>query len=283
MTAPIYRKLSEMRALNTGWRRAGETIAVVPTMGALHAGHLSLVQAAKAACDRVVVWIFVNPKQFNNPEDLRTYPRTEQDDAVKLTPYGVDAIYVPDVDQVYPDGFSTMVSVSELTDVLCGASRPGHFDGVATVVSKIFLQTGADQAFFGEKDFQQLQVVRRLVRDLDIPISVTACPTVREASGLAMSSRNLRLSEQGLVNAAKLYPILQDIAVELAQDARFAPLAERARLRLAEAGFGQIDYLDLRAEDDLSALDHPSRAARLFAAVHLEGVRLIDNVPVPAV
>ena len=283
MTAPIYRKLSDMRALNAGWRRAGETIAVVPTMGALHAGHLSLVQAAKAACDRVVVWIFVNPKQFNNPDDLRTYPRTEHDDAVKLAPYGVDAIYVPDVDQVYPEGFSTMVSVSGLTDVLCGASRPGHFDGVATVVSKIFLQTGADQAFFGEKDFQQLQVVRRLVRDLDIPITVTACPTVREASGLAMSSRNLRLSEQGLANAAKLYPILQDIAVELAQDTRFAPLAERARLRLAEAGFGQIDYLDLRAEDDLGALDHPNRAARLFAAAHLEGVRLIDNIPVPAV
>ncbi|MCA0872534.1 pantoate--beta-alanine ligase [Seohaeicola saemankumensis] len=283
MTAPIYRKLADMRALNAGWRRAGETIAVVPTMGALHAGHLSLVQAAKAACDRVVVWIFVNPKQFNNPDDLRTYPRTEHDDAVKLAPYGVDAIYVPDVDQVYPDGFSTTVSVSGLTDVLCGASRPGHFDGVATVVSKIFLQTGADQAFFGEKDFQQLQVVRRLVRDLDIPITVTACPTVREVSGLAMSSRNLRLSEQGLVNAAKLYPILQDIAVELAQDTRFAPLAERARLRLAEAGFGQIDYLDLRAEDDLGALDHPSRAARLFAAAHLEGVRLIDNIPVPAV
>jgi len=225
----------------------------------------------------------VNPKQFNNPDDLRTYPRTEHDDAVKLAPYGVDAIYVPDVDQVYPEGFSTMVSVSGLTDVLCGASRPGHFDGVATVVSKIFLQTGADQAFFGEKDFQQLQVVRRLVRDLDIPITVTACPTVREASGLAMSSRNLRLSEQGLANAAKLYPILQDIAVELAQDTRFAPLAERARLRLAEAGFGQIDYLDLRAEDDLGALDHPNRAARLFAAAHLEGVRLIDNIPVPAV
>lgn len=283
MTAQIYRKLSEMRALNAGWRKAGETVAVVPTMGALHAGHLSLVKAAKAACDRVVVWIFVNPKQFNNPDDLKTYPRTEHDDATKLAPFGVDAIYVPDVDQVYPDGFSTMVSVSGLTDVLCGASRPGHFDGVATVVSKIFLQTGADQAFFGEKDFQQLQVVRRLVRDLDVPIDVIACPTVREPSGLAMSSRNLRLSEQGLVNAAKLYPILQDIAVELAQDTRFAPLAERARLRLAEAGFGQIDYLDLRAEDDLSALDHPSRPARLFAAAHLEGVRLIDNIPVPAV
>lgn len=283
MTAPIIRKLDEMRALNARWRAAGERIGVVPTMGALHAGHLSLVEAAKAECDRVIVWIFVNPKQFNTPEDLETYPRTEVEDAQKLSPYAVDAVYVPDVDQVYPDGFATNVTVAGITDVLCGAHRAGHFDGVATVVSKIFLQTGADRAYFGEKDFQQLQVVRRMARDLDIPIEVVACPTVREASGLALSSRNQRLSEAGLVQAAQLYPVLRDVAAELADGNRFPPLADRARARLAEAGFDEVEYFELRSEDGLQALDHPDRPARIFAAAWIEGVRLIDNLAVSAV
>lgn len=280
MTAPIIRKLSGIRALTAGWKAAGESIGVVPTMGALHAGHMSLVETAKAQCDRVIVWIFVNPKQFNNPEDLANYPRTEHEDAAKLTPYSVDAVYVPDVDQVYPEGFATNVSVTGLTDVLCGAHRPGHFDGVATVVSKIFLQTGADRAYFGEKDFQQLQVVRRMAGDLDIPITVVPCPTVRETTGLALSSRNLRLSPEGLVKAAQLYPILRDVAEELAQGSRFHPLEERARARLAEAGFGEVEYFELRSEEGLQALDHADRPARLFAAAWMDGVRLIDNVAV---
>jgi len=283
MRAPIVRRLAEMRALTARWRAAGESIGVVPTMGALHPGHLSLVEAAKAECDRVVVWIFVNPKQFNNAQDLENYPRTEVADAATLAPYAVDAVYAPDLDQVYPEGFATTVSVAGLTDVLCGAHRPGHFDGVATVVSKIFLQTGADRAYFGEKDFQQLQVVRRMARDLDIPIEVVACPTVREDSGLAMSSRNLRLSPEGRQQAARLYPVLRDVAAELAEGNRFPPLAERARARLAEAGFDEVEYFDLRREDGLQALDHPDRPARLFAAAWIEGVRLIDNMAVSAV
>ncbi|MGD9862116.1 MAG: pantoate--beta-alanine ligase [Pseudodonghicola sp.] len=280
MTAPIIRKLAEIRALTAGWKAAGESIGVVPTMGALHAGHMSLVETAKAQCDRVIVWIFVNPKQFNNPEDLANYPRTEHEDAAKLAPYGVDAVYAPDVDQVYPEGFATGVSVSGLTDVLCGAHRPGHFDGVATVVSKIFLQTGADRAYFGEKDFQQLLVVRRMARDLDIPIEVVACPTVREASGLALSSRNLRLTPEGLEKAARLYPVLRDVAEELAQGSRFHPLEARARARLAEAGFGEVEYFELRSTAGLAALDHADCPARLFAAAWMDGVRLIDNVAV---
>lgn len=283
MTAPILRRLAEIRALTAQWRKDGARVGVVPTMGALHRGHLSLVEAAKAECDRVIVWIFVNPKQFNNPEDLETYPRTERDDAEKLAPYSVDAVYVPDVDQVYPDGFATTVSVAGLTDVLCGAHRPGHFDGVATVVSKIFLQTGADRAYFGEKDYQQLQVVRRMARDLDIPIEVVACPTVREASGLALSSRNLRLSAQGLVQAAELNRAMRDVIAELAEGNRFPPLADRARARLAEAGFDEVEYFELRSAEALQALDHPDRPARLFAAAWIEGVRLIDNMAVPAV
>lgn len=283
MSAPILRHLCDLRNRHAAWVRAGETIAVVPTMGALHAGHLSLVRAARAECDRVIVTIFVNPKQFNNPEDLASYPRTEHEDAVKLAPFGVDVIYVPDGDQIYPDGFATTVTVAGLTDVLCGTNRPGHFDGVATVVAKIFLQTGASHAFFGQKDFQQLQIVKRLARDLDIPISVTGCETVREPSGLAMSSRNLRLSAEGLGRAARLYPIMQDVAAGLAEGtAGFAALARQAHTRLEDAGFSEVDYFDLRCEDRLEMLDRPTRPARLLAAVWIEGVRLIDNIPVPA-
>jgi len=171
MIAPIERTLTGLRAQTAQWRKAGETIGVVPTMGALHQGHLSLARAARESCDRVIVTIFVNPKQFNNPEDLKNYPRTEDDDARKLESIGVDLIYVPDGALMYPDGFATNVSVGGLTDMLCGAHRPGHFDGVATVVSKLFMQTSADKAFFGEKDYQQLQIVRRMAADLDIPIA----------------------------------------------------------------------------------------------------------------
>lgn len=281
MSVRVIRTLAEMRDCTATWRAEGARIGVVPTMGALHAGHLSLVAAAKAACDRVIVWIFVNPKQFNNPEDLKTYPRTEDDDLAQLGACQVDVVYMPSPDQVYPDGFATAVTVAGLTDVLCGAARPGHFEGVATVVSKIFLQTGADMAFFGEKDFQQLQVVRRLARDLDIPIEVIGCPTVREASGLALSSRNLRLSPDGRDRAGALSLVMRDVAQALAAGEDFAPLAAAARARLTKAGFTEIDYFDLRDESRLQSLDRAGGRARLFAAAWIEGVRLIDNIPVP--
>ena len=280
MTAPIIRQLAKLRAKHSDWIRAGERVAVVPTMGALHAGHLSLVEAAKAACDRVIVTIFVNPKQFNNPEDLANYPRTEHDDAIKLAPYNVDVIYVPDPDQIYPDGFASNVSVTGVADQMEGASRPGHFDGVATVVAKLFLQTGAHQAFFGEKDYQQLLVVRRMARDLDIPIEVVGCPTVREASGLAMSSRNMRLSTGGLVKAGALHPILTRLAADLAAGGGFAPLGKAAEAEILAAGFDELEYLSLCSAEDLSALETADRPARLFVAAWIEGVRLIDNIAV---
>ncbi|WP_170439056.1 pantoate--beta-alanine ligase [Ruegeria arenilitoris] len=281
MTAPILRTLPDLRAMTQAWRRAGQTIGVVPTMGALHQGHLSLAQAARADCDRVIVTIFVNPKQFNNPEDLAKYPRTEQDDAAKLAPLGVDAIYVPDPDQIYPDGFATTVSVAGLTDVMEGEFRPGHFDGVATVVAKLFLQTQADRAYFGEKDYQQLMVVQRMARDLDIPIEVIGCPTVREPSGLAMSSRNLRLSDQGLATGARMHAVMQDMARQLAQGAAFADLVGPARDTLLAAGFSEVEYFDLRCTETLAPLTAATRPARLFATAWLEGVRLIDNIDVP--
>ncbi|WP_300069059.1 pantoate--beta-alanine ligase [uncultured Ruegeria sp.] len=280
MTAPILRRQADLRVLTSEWHQNGQVIGVVPTMGALHQGHLSLVEAAKADCERVIVTIFVNPRQFNNPEDLAKYPRTEIEDAEKLAPYGVDAIYVPDPDQIYPEGFSTTVTVSGLTDVMEGPFRPGHFEGVATVVAKLFLQTQADRAYFGEKDYQQLLVVRRMARDLDIPIKVIGCPTIREPSGLAMSSRNLMLSPEGLSIAAKKSGIMQALAAELANGQAFAPLAQKAKAKLIDAGFTEVEYIDLRCADSLEELPRASRPARLFITAWADGVRLIDNIPV---
>ncbi|MEP3347240.1 MAG: pantoate--beta-alanine ligase [Litoreibacter sp.] len=280
MSAAIVRSLAELRQLVTGWKQRGETVGVVPTMGALHQGHLSLVRAAKEGCDRVIVTIFINPKQFNNPEDYENYPRTEEDDAQKLEPFDVDVVYVPDGPAMYPEGFATNVSVGGLTDVLCGAHRPGHFDGVATVVSKLFLQTQADRAYFGEKDFQQLQVVTRLAGDLDIPVEVVGCPTIREEDGLAMSSRNLLLSDRARVWAPELNAAMQDMADGLLAGGDITELRAKATARIERAGFTEVEYMDLRARDTLEELDTPTRPARLLAAAWLAGVRLIDNIAV---
>lgn len=280
MSARLLRGRADLRSATTPWVRAGERIGVVPTMGALHEGHLSLVAAAKAVCDRVIVTIFVNPRQFTSPEDLANYPRTEHEDARKLERFGIDVLYVPDADQVYPEGFATTVSVSGLTEAMDGIHRPGHFDGVATVVAKLFTQTSATDAFFGEKDFQQLQVVRRMARDLDLGVTVHACPTIREIDGLAMSSRNLLLSDRARVKAPFLHQEMERIAEGLAGGQPFAPLQEAALERLERADFTGVDYLELRAADDLTLLDTPTRPARLFAAAWLAGVRLIDNIAV---
>lgn len=281
MTPPIVRTLDELRALTRAWRMAGETIGVVPTMGALHDGHLSLVASAKAGCDRVIVTIFVNPKQFNQASDLDNYPRSEAEDARKLERFSIDAIYAPEVDQIYPEGFSTNVSVTGMTDVLCGAHRPGHFDGVATVVTKLFTQTSADKAYFGEKDFQQLMVVRRLSKDLDLGVDVVGCTTIREEDGLAMSSRNLLLSDRARVKAPRLNEIMQQVADELASGASFAAIKDAAVDRILSAGFTEVDYFELRSCARLDALDQPTEPARLLAAAWLAGVRLIDNIDVP--
>lgn len=280
MIAPIVRDKALLRETVTPWKRAGEVVGVVPTMGALHDGHLSLVAAAKAVCDRVIVTIFVNPKQFNNPEDLANYPRTEDADARKLERFEVDAIWVPDGEQMYPEGFATTVSVSGLTDCLCGTTRPGHFEGVATVVAKLFLQTQADKAFFGEKDYQQLQVVTRMAVDLDIPVEVIGCPTIREEDGLAMSSRNLLLSDRARVYASVLNEVMEGMADALRGGAAMSDVLPSALARLETAGFTGVDYLELRAADGLGLLERSDVPSRLFAAAWLAGVRLIDNIAV---
>ncbi len=280
MTAPIIRKLPALRAEVSRWHRTGERVAVVPTMGALHAGHLSLVKAAGRECDRVIVTIFVNPRQFNNPDDLASYPRTEDEDARKLADYRVDLIYAPDADQVYRPGFSTNVSVSGVSEGLCGAHRPGHFDGVATVVTKLFLQTQADKAFFGEKDYQQLQVVKRLVSDLDIPIEVVGCPTVRDADGLALSSRNLLLSARQRAIAPAIYTALIEARDAIRGGADVAAALEDAQRRILDAGFDSVEYLELRDAADLKPLAAADCPARLLVAAILGSVRLIDNIAV---
>ncbi|HDR28343.1 pantoate--beta-alanine ligase [Rhodovulum sp.] len=280
MTAPILRHLGGLRTLTERWQAEGAHIAVVPTMGALHAGHLSLVAAARAGADRVIVTIFVNPRQFDNPYDLAKYPRTECSDAEKLAPLGIDALYVPDPDQIYPEGFSTTVSVAGVSEGLCGAHRPGHLDGVATVVSKLLLQTQARRAFFGEKDYQQLMVVRRLVRDLDLPVEIVGHPTVREGDGLALSSRNQRLSPAARARAPALFAALDAAAREIARGAPVSATLQQARRAILAGGYASVEYLELRSAAGLAPLAALTEPARLLAAAHLEGVRLIDNVPV---
>ncbi|KZY37968.1 pantoate--beta-alanine ligase [Roseovarius sp. HI0049] len=276
----IIRTKAELRDLTDSWRRAGESIGVVPTMGALHAGHLSLVERACADNDRVIVTLFVNPKQFNNPEDLAKYPRTEHSDAEKLTPYGADVLYVPDGTQMYPEGFATTISVTGVSEGLCGGARPGHFDGVATVVTKLFLQCDADRAYFGEKDYQQLQVVIRLAKDLDLKTQIVGCPTIREEDGLAMSSRNLRLTAGPRETAPVIAQVLEDAARAIARGGHVTQILYEAREALLSAGFDTVDYLELRSDPDLQLMTRADRASRLFLAAWIDGVRLIDNVSV---
>ncbi len=283
MSVPIVRTLSELRSVVADWRKDKAMIAVVPTMGALHAGHLSLVRAALEKTDRVIVTLFVNPKQFNSAADLAAYPRTEHDDAAKLGPLGAHLLYAPDVEEIYPAGFATTVSVGGVSQGLCGAYRPGHFDGVATVVAKLFLQTSADIAFFGEKDFQQLHVVRRMTRNLDIPIGIIGCPTVRESDGLALSSRNVRLSVEERKVAPQLAATLTATAKELSTGVKARSVLEAAKASILAAGVREVEYLELRSEPDLSPLEQADRPARLLVAAWLGETRLIDNVFVPTV
>jgi pantoate--beta-alanine ligase len=272
------RRAEAVRSQVMAWRGAGETVGLVPTMGALHAGHLALVARARAECDRVVATLFVNPKQFNDPADLDSYPADEADDAARFAEAGVDLLFAPAVSEMYPDGFATAVSVADLTDCLCGAARPGHFDGVATVVAKLFNQAPADRAYFGEKDYQQLLVVRRMARDLDLPIHIVTVPTVREADGLALSSRNRGLTSDQRRVAARLYETLAALAAKLADGTLAAPELARGRDDLARAGFDRVDYLDLRDGATLAALDRAAPGARLFVAAELGDIRLIDNI-----
>jgi pantoate--beta-alanine ligase len=281
VSPPVVRTVAALRAVVAGWKADGARVGVVPTMGALHAGHQSLVRAARAGTDRGIVTLFVNPRQFNSPTDLAAYPRTEADDAAMLAALGIDLLYVPEPDQMYPEGFTTSVSVAGLGEDLCGAFRPGHFEGVATVVAKLLIQTAADRAYFGEKDYQQLLVVTRLARDLDLPVEIVGCPTVREADGLALSSRNARLGPVERAAAPALAAALTAAADAISEGAPSVEALARARADILAAGFDQVEYLELRRAADLAPATDATAPARLLAAVWLGGVRLIDNVPLP--
>jgi pantoate--beta-alanine ligase len=275
----IVRTVADLRARVAGWRAEGAIIGVVPTMGALHEGHLSLVRAAQSGCGRVIVTIFVNPRQFDRAEDLAKYPRTEEADAALLRPMGVDVVFAPGPSEVYPPGFATTVSVAGPALHLEGQHRPGHFDGVATVVAKLFGMTQADRAYFGEKDWQQLQVVRRMAADLTLAITVVGCPTDRDPDGLARSSRNARLTRAGRAAAAALPQALAGAAQALRAGAPVDMALKAARAAVLNAGFASVDYLSLCDGTTLAPLDTPRPGARLLAAAWLDGVRLIDNIP----
>ena len=280
MTPQVLREIAELRAVVAGWKAAGEVVGVVPTMGALHEGHLSLVRAAQADCQRVIVTIFVNPKQFNNLEDLAKYPRTEAADTALLAPLGVDVVFVPAPTEVYPEGFATKVSVSGVSGPLEGAHRPGHFNGVATVVAKLFGITQADRGYFGQKDWQQLQVIRRMAADLNLAVTVVGCETIREADGLAMSSRNVRLTAEGRAKAPALYAAMQAAAAAIRGGMAVSKAMKAAKAEILAAGFEEVEYIELRSAamlERVSTLDAP---ARMLAAARIDGVRMIDNIAV---
>ena len=279
---PVARSVVALRAQVRAWRAQGLRVGFVPTMGALHEGHLSLVRTALAHCDRAVVSIFVNPTQFAAHEDLGRYPRDEAGDLAKLAAVGAHLAFLPTVAEMYPAGASTWVEVEGLSRGLCAERRPGHFRGVATVVAMLLNQAQADVAVFGEKDYQQLLVIKRLARDLAIPTEIVGGATVREADGLAMSSRNLLLRPEHRSAAPMLYRALNETAAALATGALAGPILEATAARLDRSGFQDIDYVELRDAETLQPLTSlGSRPARLLVAAFLGSVRLIDNIPVP--
>jgi pantoate--beta-alanine ligase len=276
----VARTATDLRAAITGWRKAGETVGLVPTMGALHAAHMALVEASQEICGRTIVTIFVNPAQFGPDEDFGAYPRREVRDMEMLEAVHVDLLFAPTVAEVYPDGFTTTVTVAGVSEGLCGNHRPGHFDGVATVVTKLLLLSLPDIAVFGEKDYQQLQVIKRLARDLDIPVHIQPVATVREDDGLAISSRNVHLSIEERAIAPRLYTVLNEVAEDIAEGTPPTEAAATGLEVLRAAGFTNIEYLEARDAETLEVAADNRRPLRILAAAWLGETRLIDNVPV---
>lgn len=277
---PVDPTIALIRGRTNAWRREGVSSALVTTMGALHEGHVSLVRAARERAERVVVSIFVNPTQFAPNEDFDTYPRDDESDLAKLAELSVDAVFMPAVAEMYPSNAATAVSVAGPALGLETDSRPHFFQGVATVVAKLFLAVGADFALFGEKDYQQLLVVRRMATDLAIPITVVGCPTVREADGLALSSRNSYLSPEEQRTAPRLYRTLQDTADAIQAGGAIAEALADGHVNLTAAGF-KVDYIALRNAETLAeVIDPHTEPMRLLAAAHLGKTRLIDNIAV---
>ena len=275
----IIRRLDELAPALAELRQGGEKIALVPTMGALHAGHIALVEEARRRADRVVATIFVNPLQFGAGEDLDRYPRHEKSDAEMLRQAGCDLLWLPAVGDIYPTGFATKIHVASLSDRWEGEARPGHFDGVATVVAKLILIILPDLSLFGEKDFQQLAVIRRMALDLSLGVEIVGLPTVRNSDGLALSSRNAYLSANDRENAIALPDALQSASLAILSGTPVAGALETARQALEAAGFASVDYFALVDAATLEPLETPRGTMRLIAAATIGGTRLIDNIP----
>lgn len=277
---PVVRTVADLRAQVRAWRQAGLRVGFVPTMGALHEGHLSLVRLARTKTDRVVASVFVNPTQFAPHEDFEAYPRDEAGDMAQLASAGCDLLFAPSVEEMCPAGAATTVTVSGVTECMDGIARPTHFAGVATVVTKLLNQCAPDVAVFGQKDFQQLQVIRRLAADLDLPVEIVGAPTARADDGLALSSRNAYLSADERKIAVRLNEVLRDALDHLRRGEPVEAVETHAKADLQAAGFTKIDYVEARAPDTLARLG-PGPASgplRLLAAAHIGRTRLIDNM-----
>lgn len=277
---PVVRDIPALRRAVAAWRAQGERVGLVPTMGALHEGHLSLVRAAKESCGRVVASLFVNPRQFSPSEDFERYPRDEAGDSALLAAAGCDLLFAPERAAMYPPGFSTNVIVADVSAPLEGEMRPHFFGGVATVVTKLLMQCGPDAAYFGEKDYQQLLVIKRLARDLDMPIEIVGGPTVREHDGLAMSSRNAYLSADERKIAGRLNVVLLDAIRALGAGGEVRAVEDEALRQLLAAGFTSVDYVAVRDAETLAAIGDLSAPARILVAARLGKTRLIDNMAV---
>ncbi len=278
MSPRVLTAVAETRAILLPFRRAGQRIGLVPTMGALHEGHLSLVRASKAECDITVVWIYVNPTQFGPNEDFANYPRTFASDLENLAGCGVDFVVAPDDAEVYREGHDTWVDVGSVAEPLEGRFRPGHFRGVATVVLKMFNMIQPDAAYFGQKDYQQAAVVRRMVADLNLPVEIRVCKTVREPDGLAMSSRNVHLSPDARRRAAVLWQSLKLAQKLVAQGQHDAACIQRQMSDMILAAGGNIDYVALVDPESLAPVTEINAPVLAALAVKFEGTRLIDNM-----
>ena len=276
----IVRTVDDLRVRVGNWRKQGLRVGLVPTMGALHAGHLSLAERSLELTDRTVATLFINPRQFGEGEDLESYPRNEESDGEKLGAAGVHLLFAPGVEEMYPVDFVTGVKVGDLGEVLEGTYRPGFFDGVATVVCKLLNQAAADTAFFGEKDYQQLLVIRRMARDLNIPTVIEGVETVREVDGLALSSRNVYLSAEERSAAPTLYKTICEVASKVRAGGDISVLEAWGRDQVLAAGFASVDYLSVHDAETLAPLTERDRPGRVLTAAKLGRARLIDNVPV---
>ncbi len=274
----IVNTVKDLRETVSSWRKQGLKIGMIPTMGSLHKGHLAIVEQLQAHVDKTVVSIFVNPIQFGHGEDFSRYPRTLQTDTYKLQSIGVDCVFAPDVAEMYGDGFTTNINIKGLSDILCGASRQGHFDGVATVVTKLLNQCLPDKVIFGEKDYQQLQVLKRLVKDLNIPVEIVNGTLVRDESGLALSSRNSFLSKKERAISIHLNQTLFALKETALEGGDLRLLEAWGITKLLKSGFRLVDYLEFRYDNNLDLATNLDKPVRILSAAHVGKTRLIDNI-----